>query len=73
MVKDTCKQERKTQLQQAAFSRQAKRHTQKWKRTAAAAPSARRCKGQSSRQGAGETCLQDGHTPLRQDAKVSQV
>lgn len=44
MVKDTCKQERKTQLQQAAFSRQAKRHTQKGKRTAAAAPRARRCR-----------------------------
>lgn len=73
MVKDTCKQERKTQLQQVAFSRQAMRHTQKGQQ-----PQLRVHAGAGAKQWAGcrwpgETCLQDGHNPSGRPQGVPAV
>lgn len=71
MVKDTCKQERKTQLQQAGILQASEEtHAKKGKQTAAAALSARRCrdKAAGSRSAGGQvrlTCrMALGHTPL---------
>lgn len=63
MVKDTCKQERKTQLQQAGILQASEEtHAKKGKQTAAAALSARRCRDKAA--GVQVTYLQDGPRPL---------
>lgn len=71
MVKDTCKQERKTQLQQAGILQASEEtHAKKGKQTAAAALSAHRCrdKAAGSRSAGGQvrlTCrMAPCHTPL---------
>lgn len=48
MVKDTCKQERKTQLQQAGISLSQEKHAERGEQTAAAAPRASQVRVQSA-------------------------
>lgn len=68
MVKDTCKQERKTQLQQAGILQASEEtHAKKGKQTSSRSSECTQVQGQSSRQqecrSPSETYLQDGPRP----------